>query len=156
MDRKMVLLIGMVLVIGASGISITNATSVGRSVSRETLDFQNDFPENVRFEVVLPYLTTDNLYQFERQGSMIILYSNCAFASGCDLFGFWNDPFPLVNEGSGLYSTTYTIATVNSVYEFAVQSDGTVLVSGAHDQCYPSGCSNPPLEPTGTFAPLSR
>jgi len=106
----------------------------------------------------VPYQRTqafqwDRLFEFERTGREIQFFTDCGLPHDCDLFGFWDSPYPYDQTGSSTYVITYNIATQVSTYEFFVQLDGSILVSAAHDQCY-FGCSFPPLELIGVFEPV--
>jgi len=95
----------------------------------------------------------DDLFEFERTGREVQLFTDCGLPYDCDLYGFWDTPYPYEQTGSRTYVITYNLATVVSTYELSVQLDGSILVSAAHDQCY-FGCSFPPLALIGVFEPV--
>ncbi len=113
--------------------------------------FSPDLKENTRYQVVLPYSTPDVLFAFEKNGSGFQLYSNCTYIYGCNYFGLWNNPFSYRAASNHTYTVVYTQSTVINTYRFTPQSNGTVKVYASHDQCYPSGCQNPPLKFVGTY-----
>ncbi len=95
----------------------------------------------------------DYLYEFQATNGTIQLYTDCGQPYGCDLYGFWANPFVLTQTAPNVYLSTFTTGTVLNKYQFLVQVDGSVLVYFSHDQCYPSGCSGVPLELLGLFEP---
>ena len=93
------------------------------------------------------------LFAVERAGNELQFFTDCGMPYDCDLYGYWDSPWNVVQTGSNTYLVTYIIGTALSEYEFSVQPDGSILVSYAHDQCY-FGCSFPPLELIGVFEPI--
>ena len=104
------------------------------------------------YTVSLPYNTVDPLHHFVRQGNTVMLYSNCVQLSGCNFWGSWVAPFQLTQNIDGSYTTIFTTATVVNEYRFVPILDGGIDVFAKHDQCYPNGCQNPPLQYVGQFS----
>lgn len=88
------------------------------------------------------------LDNFAIDGDEVQLFANCDHLSGCDFYGVWADPF-IHDDGY----ITYITSTVITEYLFEPQADGTIEVFRSIDQCYPLGCSDPPLESIGFAEP---
>ncbi len=103
------------------------------------------------YTITPPYNTIDSLHHFVRLGNTVTLYSNCAQLSGCNFWGFWATPFQLTQNADGSYNVIFSTSTVINEYKFVPVFDGGVDVFARHDQCYPDGCQNPPLQYIGQF-----
>lgn len=139
---SVILFYAKIVLVAIAGVFLINI-AIGRMYIPSIIDGQV-------YTITLPYVLPDSLHHFTKQGNTITLYSNCVQLSGCSFWGFWTLPFQLIQNSDGSYTTIFTTSTVINEYRF-VPVDGGVDVFARHDQCYPIGCQNPPMQYVGQF-----
>jgi hypothetical protein len=141
-----------ILFIFALMASTAFAVGINSSIDLERQDIQaGNWGDNTTYSIDTPYVTYDPLFSFVKNGDQIKLNSNCAFMSGCDYYGIWKNTFTLLQNDEKTLDLFYINSSVHTHYQFRIQPTGNVKVYAAHDQCYPSGCQNPPLHLIGAY-----